>query len=91
VQQGQPNALALAGAACILLFFACLGCHASIIWFNRPRWLVPPHMRQDIGNATAWWHRKRPSEPGDVRLRQSKRAEMRYSRKAQAGTRSRTR
>ena len=81
VQQGQTNALGLAGTACILLFFACLGCHASIIWFNRPRWLVPPHMRRDIGIATAWWRRKRLGGPGGVRLRQGKRAEVRYNRK----------
>jgi hypothetical protein len=67
VRPGQANAGVLAGAACILLFFVCLGCHVTIIWFNRPRWLVPPHMRQDTGNAVAWWHRKRPGESATVR------------------------
>jgi hypothetical protein len=77
VQQGRTSALDLAGTACILLFFACLGCHASIIWFNRPRWLVPPHMRRDIGIATAWRRGKRLGGPGGVRLRKGKRAEAR--------------
>lgn len=25
----------------------------SIIWFNRPRWLVPPPLRGDVGTITA--------------------------------------
>jgi hypothetical protein len=55
VRPDQSNAADLVGAACILLSFVCLGCHVTIIWFNRPQWLVPPHMRQDVGNVTAWW------------------------------------
>lgn len=27
----------------------------AIIYFNRPRWLVPPFMRTELGITTAWW------------------------------------
>jgi hypothetical protein len=33
----------------------------AIVWFNRPRWMVPPFMRSELGMTTAWWrsrHRK---------------------------------
>jgi hypothetical protein len=26
-----------------------------IVWFNRPRWMVPPFMRSELGMTTAWW------------------------------------
>jgi hypothetical protein len=29
--------------------------NVTIIWFNRPRFLVPPHMRDEDGIFTAWW------------------------------------
>ncbi|MGH3159848.1 MAG: hypothetical protein ACRDNF_25190 [Streptosporangiaceae bacterium] len=32
-----------------------IGLNAWIIWFNRPRALVPPHMRDEEGMVTAWW------------------------------------
>lgn len=44
-----------AGLAGILAFVAGLLVHFLIVWFNRPRFLVPPHMREDIGVLTAWW------------------------------------
>jgi len=33
----------------------------AIVYFNRPRWMVPPFMRSELGITTAWWrsrHRK---------------------------------
>lgn len=33
----------------------------AIVYFNRPRWMVPPFMRSELGMTTAWWwsrHRK---------------------------------
>lgn len=34
----------------------------AIVYFNRPRWMVPPFMRSELGITTAWWrsrHRKK--------------------------------
>lgn len=33
----------------------------AIVYFNRPRWMVQPFMRSELGMTTAWWrsrHRK---------------------------------
>jgi hypothetical protein len=27
----------------------------AIVYFNRPRWMVPPFMRSELGITTAWW------------------------------------
>jgi hypothetical protein len=43
---------AIAGYAAGL---AAIGLNLSIVWFSRPRRLVPPHMRGDEGLASAWW------------------------------------
>jgi hypothetical protein len=29
--------------------------NVAIVWFNQPRFLVPPHMRDEDGLVTAWW------------------------------------
>jgi hypothetical protein len=35
--------------------------NVAIVWFNRPRFLVPPHLRDEDGLVTAWWkNRKLP-------------------------------
>lgn len=44
-----------AGVAGIFAFMVGLLLHFLIVWFNRPRFLVPPHMRDDVGVLTAWW------------------------------------
>lgn len=48
----------LVGAAVIGV--AASGCVVElIIYFNRPRWLVPPFMRSELGITTAWCRRQR--------------------------------
>ncbi|GAA2749906.1 hypothetical protein GCM10010440_56090 [Kitasatospora cinereorecta] len=37
---------------------AC-GLYYCICWFNRPRFLVPPHLRCELGTVTEWWQRRR--------------------------------
>jgi hypothetical protein len=53
-----------------LVFFALgilfLGLAFSVIWFNRPQRLVPPHMRGEDGLVTAWW-RGRDLPPAERR------------------------
>jgi hypothetical protein len=34
---------------------ACVGIALAITYFNRPRWMVPPFMRSELGITTAWW------------------------------------
>ena len=38
---------------CIGVFGIAL--NVAVVWFNRPRLLVPPHMRDEDGVVTAWW------------------------------------
>jgi hypothetical protein len=33
--------------------------NVAIVWFNRPRFLVPPHMRDEDGLVTAWWETRK--------------------------------
>jgi len=33
--------------------------NVAIVWFNRPRFLVPPHMRDEDGLVTAWWQARK--------------------------------
>lgn len=33
--------------------------HATITWFNRPRFLVPPHRRGETGSVVEWWRERR--------------------------------
>lgn len=52
----------IGSAVCYALGLLAIGVSLSIVWFNRPRRLVPPHMRGEEGLATAWWRcRKLPS------------------------------
>lgn len=39
----------------LLLFLVGLGLQFCIAWFNRPRFLVPPHRRDELG---VWWERR---------------------------------
>jgi hypothetical protein len=55
---GRPGGGAVAVVACFALMLIAFGFHFAIIWFNRPRWLVPPHMRADEGTLTAWFGRR---------------------------------
>jgi hypothetical protein len=36
-----------------------MGVTFAIIYFNRPRWIVPPFMRSEQGITAAWWSRRR--------------------------------
>jgi hypothetical protein len=33
--------------------------HATIVWFNRPKFLVPPHRRGETGSVIEWWRHRR--------------------------------
>lgn len=37
---------------------ASMGLTLAIIYFNRPRWIVPPFMRSEQGITAAWWSRR---------------------------------
>jgi hypothetical protein len=39
-----------------LLLFACFAVMVTIVLFNRPRFLVAPHLRTDPGAISAWFH-----------------------------------
>ncbi|MGW1735939.1 hypothetical protein [Streptomyces sp. NPDC001999] len=43
----------------ILGSFPLLMLHATIAWFNWPKFLVPPHRRNETGSAIEWWHHRR--------------------------------
>ncbi|MEV6022521.1 hypothetical protein [Streptomyces sp. NPDC052036] len=36
-----------------------LALHGTIAWFNRPKFLVPPHLRGETGSVTEWWRHRR--------------------------------
>jgi len=36
-----------------------MGLTFAIIYFNRPRWIVPPFMRSEQGITVAWWSGRR--------------------------------
>ncbi|MGW3245496.1 hypothetical protein [Streptomyces sp. NPDC001070] len=43
----------------VLMSALGFGLHLTILWFNRPRFLVPPHLRDDPGTMIEWRrHRK---------------------------------
>ncbi|WP_330458382.1 hypothetical protein OIB37_16645 [Streptomyces sp. NBC_00820] len=49
----------VAGGVVLLGSFPLLVCHATIAWFNRPRFLVPPHRRGETGSVVEWWRLRR--------------------------------
>lgn len=49
----------IAGLACYALGLAAVGLNIWIVWLNRPRFLVPPHMRGEDGLVTAAWRDRR--------------------------------
>lgn len=61
---GRVTGGAIAAVACFGLMLAAFALHFSIIWFNRPLWLVPPHMRADHGTIAAWLVRHRHGSQG---------------------------
>lgn len=46
---------AVIAGVCYALGLAALGLTVAIVWFNRPRLVVPPHMRGEDGLVAAWW------------------------------------
>lgn len=48
----HPSSGGVAAAVLLLIGVVFLVCHFSIIWLNRPAWMIPPHMRGS-SNATA--------------------------------------
>jgi hypothetical protein len=40
----------------VLVFTSIL---MGVIWFNRPRFIVPPHLRSELGAAGAWRRSRR--------------------------------
>lgn len=43
------------GAIAASGMFVSICISLAIVYFNRPRWLVPPFMRSELGITTAWW------------------------------------
>jgi hypothetical protein len=46
---GEPTPGVLIAAAALAAFLVSFGLLLSIVWFNRPKFLVPPGMRDEIG------------------------------------------
>jgi hypothetical protein len=64
VAAGLPSAEGRGLAiAAFMPFFLCIGLHCTILWFNWPKFLVLPHMRDEIGTVTEWWRWRR-----DIRI-----------------------
>jgi hypothetical protein len=50
---------AAVGAGLFGASFVLLLMHFSIAWFNRPKFLVPPHRRGETGSIIEWWCHRR--------------------------------
>ncbi|WP_165985909.1 hypothetical protein [Streptomyces sp. YIM 98790] len=46
---GGGDLLAVVFAACMAMFYLSIVANLSVIYFNFPRFVVPPHMREDAG------------------------------------------
>ncbi|MEU4093155.1 hypothetical protein [Streptomyces sp. NPDC026673] len=56
---GAGPSVEAVGAFFVLGSFPLLMLHATIAWFNRPKFLVPPHRRGETGSVTEWWRHRR--------------------------------
>ncbi|WP_328890603.1 hypothetical protein [Streptomyces sp. NBC_00316] len=56
---GAGPAVEEVGAFFILGSFPLLMLHATIVWFNWPKFLVPPHQRSETGSVIEWWRHRR--------------------------------
>ncbi|MFJ5219738.1 hypothetical protein ACIP98_34200 [Streptomyces sp. NPDC088354] len=56
---GAGPAVEEVGAFFILGSFPLLMLHATIAWFNRPKFLVPPHRRSETGSVIEWRRHRR--------------------------------
>jgi hypothetical protein len=43
----------------LISFFGTLGLALSVILFNRPRFIVPPHLRSQVGAISEWLRSRR--------------------------------
>jgi hypothetical protein len=50
----KANAAVITAVTLYLIGLLGIALNVTIIWFNRPRSLVPPHMRDEDGIFTAW-------------------------------------
>ena len=50
----QSSPALVCATVCYALGIAAIGLNIWIVWFNRPRRLVPPYMRGEEGLVTAW-------------------------------------
>ncbi|MER5404427.1 hypothetical protein [Streptomyces sp. NPDC002769] len=56
---GAGPAVEEVGAFLVLGSFLLLTLHATIAWFNWPKFLVPPHRRGETGSVIEWWRHRR--------------------------------
>lgn len=57
---GTANTVAvLIAGACIPAFLLSLAAHATVAWFNWPKFLAPPHLRDETGSVTEWRRHRR--------------------------------
>ncbi|WP_328536692.1 hypothetical protein [Streptomyces sp. NBC_00344] len=46
------------GGCLVLGSLPLLALHATIAWFNWPKFLVPPHRRGETGSVVGWWRQR---------------------------------
>lgn len=57
---GTPKLVAaLIAAVSMVGFMLGLLLHFTVVWFNRPRFLVPPNLRADVGVFVEWVRHRR--------------------------------
>jgi hypothetical protein len=62
-----PSILFVTALAILLL---PLICEVSVVLFNKPKWVVPPHMRADLGVIAARRAHRKPGKRRPARRRQ---------------------
>ena len=61
--------LAILGLIAVGVVLCCLACEVSVVLFNRPKFVVPPHMRSDLGVIQARLLHRRSGRWGTARRR----------------------
>jgi hypothetical protein len=56
---GDTGALHALLDVALVAWFVCFCVAMSIVFFNRPKWAVPPHLREQSGAVARWWRRLR--------------------------------
>jgi hypothetical protein len=62
-RHGQAVAWIVIGTAAVAGLVICVGLFTSIMYFNWPRFLVPPHLRDQPGAIAGRRHRRREHLP----------------------------